>query len=105
MCTGAGLRRANERTPDVENETRAENIKIETEKRKGIKPTFHKTLLTVQRRDLDPVKLGLYHTIKSTNKKQVDEIMRRKIDEGIEEVLALTPASGSSALDESAGSV
>ena len=86
-----GLTQVNERTPDPENDERQKNIQAETSKRAGIKPTFHKTILYLQRRQLDPEKLALYHAIKEGDKKSVDAIMQRKIDEGIEDVLALAP--------------
>jgi hypothetical protein len=35
--------------------------------------------------------LELYHAIQEKDKKSVDAIMQREIDEGIEEVLALAP--------------
>jgi hypothetical protein len=86
-------RKDNERTPDLENEARQKNIEAETSKRKNVKPTYHKTVLYLQRRNLDPDKLGLYHATKENAKAQVDAIMQRKIDEGIDEVLALAPAA------------
>jgi hypothetical protein len=87
-----GGSQVHERTPDPENDERQKNIQAETSKREGIKPTRHKTILHLQRRNLDPEMLALYHAIKEDDKKRVDAIMQRKIDEGIEEVLALAPA-------------
>jgi len=82
-----------ERTPDPENDEHQKNIQAEISKRKGIEPTYHKTILFLQRRDLDPERLGMYYTIRKDAKETVDAIMRRKIDEGIEEVLALAPTT------------
>jgi hypothetical protein len=87
-----GGRQVNERTPDPENDERQKNIQAETSKREGIKPTHHKTILHLQRRNLDPERLALYYAIKEDDKKRVDAIMQRNIDEGIEEVLALALA-------------
>jgi hypothetical protein len=88
-----GARKDNERTRDAENETRQKNIEAEISKRKNVKPTYHKTILYLQRRNLDPEKLGRYYAIRENAKAHVDAIMRRKIDEGIDEVLALAPAA------------
>jgi hypothetical protein len=77
----------NERTSDPQNDERQKNIQAEISKRDGIKPSHHKTILYVQRRGLDPEILALYNTIKGADRKRVDAIMRRKLDEGIEEVL------------------
>jgi hypothetical protein len=93
--TAIGRMQVNERTPDPENDERHKNIQAETLKRKDIKPTYHKTILYLQRRNLDPEKLARYNTIRENDKKHVDAIMLRKIDEGIDEVLALTPATRS----------
>lgn len=93
--TDTGRLQVNERTPDPENDERQKNIQAETLKRKGIKPTYHKTILYLQRRNLDPEKLARYNTIREKDKKHVDAIMLRKIDEGIDEVLALAPAKRS----------
>jgi hypothetical protein len=85
-------RQDNERTTDLENDERQKNIQAETAKREGITPTKHKTILYLQRRKSDPEKLVLYYAIREIAKSRVDTIMQRKIDEGIEEVLALAPA-------------
>lgn len=88
-----GGSQVHERTPDPENDERQKNIQAETSKRTGIRPSHHKTILHLQRRNLDPERLALYYAIKADSKKRVDAIMQRKIDEGIEEVLALAPAT------------
>jgi hypothetical protein len=90
--TDAGRLQVNERTPDPENDQRQKNIQAETLKRAGIQPTYHKSILYLQGRDLDSQKLARYHAIREKHKEQVDAIMQRKIDEGIEEVLTLGPA-------------
>jgi hypothetical protein len=84
-------RKIHERTPDSDNDRRTENIKSQTVKREGIKPTYHKTILYLKRRNLDPQKLALYYDVRKVNGRHVDEIMQRAIDSGIEEVLALAP--------------
>lgn len=84
-----GRPKLSERTPDPENDGRQKNIQAEISKREGIKPTYHRTILFLQRRDLDSERLSLYYTIRKDAKETVDAIMQRKIDEGIEEVLAL----------------
>ena len=89
-----GARQVNEHTPDPENEERQKNIRAESSKREGIEPTHHKTILYFQRRHLDPEMLTAYYAIREHNKERVDTIMRRKIDEGVEEVLALDPTTG-----------
>ena len=86
-----GARQANERTPDPENDRREANKKAEIAKRLGVKPTHHKTILSLRRPKLDPERLALYYLIREKNQERVREIMHRKIDEGIEEVLALAP--------------
>ncbi|HTC63699.1 MAG TPA: hypothetical protein VK709_12720 [Candidatus Saccharimonadales bacterium] len=88
-----GARQVNEHTPDPENEERQKNIRAESSKREGIEPTHHKTILYFQRRHLDPEMLTAYYAIREHNKERVDTIMRRKIDEGVEEVLALDPTT------------
>jgi hypothetical protein len=88
-----GSPQISERTFDPVNEKRQKHIQAEISKREGIEPTYHKTILFMQRRHLDPEKLELYHTIRTDDKKRVDAIMQRKIDEGIEEVLALAPTT------------
>jgi hypothetical protein len=88
-----GSPKVNERTLDAENDERQKNIQAETSKREGIKATYHKTILFLQRRHLDPDKLGLYHAIRDAAKQNVDAIMQRKIDEGFEAVLALATAT------------
>jgi hypothetical protein len=93
--------RVNERTPDPTNTNRQENIKVETAKRTGIKPTHHKTTLYLQRRHLDPNRLDLYHEIEKANKALVISIMQRNIDHGIDEVLA----SASSVLQQQPGAI
>ena len=80
----------NERAPDPEDDERQINIQAELSKREGIKPTHHKTILYLQSRYLDPEKLARYHANRAKDKGTVDAIMQRKIDEGIEEVLALS---------------
>jgi len=82
-----------ERTPDPENDGRQKNIQAEILQREGIPPTHHNTILYLQRRYMEPETLARYHAIREQDKKQVDAIMQRKIDEGIEEVLALAPAA------------
>jgi len=91
VYAATGARQVNERTPDPDNDEREENKKKEEDKRRGVDPTPHKTMLSVQRRNLDPVRLALYYTIRDAHKKQAHEIMNRKIDEGMAEVLALDP--------------
>ena len=93
-----GTPQINERTPDPDNDKREDNKKKEREKREGIKPTPHKTMLSIQRRKLDPIKLALYYTIRDARKDQVHEIMKRKIDEGMDEVLALDPQTADPAI-------
>jgi hypothetical protein len=84
-------RKIHERTPDPDNDRRTENTKSETVKREGIKPTYHKTILYLKRRNIDPNKLQLFHDVRTADKRRVDEIMQRAIDSGIDEVLALAP--------------
>jgi hypothetical protein len=84
-------RKIHARAPDTENDRRTENVKSETAKREGIKPSYHRTILYLKRRNLDPQKLALYHDVRKVDKQHVDEIMQRAIDSGIEEVLALAP--------------
>jgi hypothetical protein len=86
-----GSSQVNERTPDRENDSRQKHRQIETSKREGIKPTHHRTILYLQRRDLDPERLALYYAAREGDRERVDAIMQTKIDEGIEEVLALVP--------------
>jgi hypothetical protein len=81
----------NESTPAPENDERTENPKSEPAKSGDIKSTRSKTTLRVVRRHLDPGKLALYDEVEAVAKKLVDEIMCRKIDEGVEEVIALAP--------------
>jgi hypothetical protein len=78
--------------PDPDNDRRTENIKSETAKREGIEPTYHKTILYLKRRNLDPQKLALYYEVRKVDGRHVDEIMQRAIDHGIDEVLALAPS-------------
>ena len=82
-----------ESTPDPVNDERQQNIQAEISKRKGIQPTYHKNILFLQHRHVDPKKLALFNAIREKDKKSVDAIMRRKIDEGIEEVLTLAPTA------------
>jgi len=82
-----------ERMPDPENDERQKNIQAEISKRKGIEPTFHKNILFLQHRHVDPKKLALFNAIRKDEKETVDAIMQRKIEEGIEEVLALAPTT------------
>jgi hypothetical protein len=84
-------RKIHARTPDTDNDKRTENIKSETARREGIKPTYHKTILYLKRRNIDPQKLALYYDVRKVDGRHVDEIMQRAIDSGIEEVLALAP--------------
>jgi hypothetical protein len=93
-----GTRQVNERTPDSDNDKREEEKVKEQAKRSGIDPTPHKTTLSHQRRNLDPVRLALYYKIRATHEKQVREIMDRKMDEGIAEVLALDPETANPAI-------
>jgi hypothetical protein len=88
-----GGRQVNEHTLDPENDERQKNIQAETSKRAGVKPTRHKTILYLQRRKVDSEKLALYYAVKENDKERVDAIMQRKIDEGIDEVLALAPST------------
>jgi hypothetical protein len=88
-----GRAKLDERMPDPENDERQKNIQAEISKRAGIKPTFHRTTLYLRRTHLDPEKLALYYAIEEDDKKSVDAIMHRKIDEGIDEVLALAPTT------------
>jgi hypothetical protein len=82
-----------ESTPDPVNDERQENIQAEISKRRGIEPTYHKNILFLQHRHVDPEKLALFNAIRKDAKETVDAIMQRKIDEGIEEVLALAPTT------------
>jgi hypothetical protein len=89
----SGFRQVLHHTPDAKNVERQHNIHAEASKRAGVKPTPHKTTLFLQRRNLDPEKLALYHAIRTDDEKRVDAIMQRKIDEGIEGVLSLAPST------------
>jgi hypothetical protein len=89
----ATVPQVSERTLDPENDERQENIRAEIAKREGISPTHHKNILFLQHRHVDPEKLALFNAIRKDHKKRVDVIMQRKIDEGIEEVLALAPST------------
>jgi hypothetical protein len=91
VYTVTGARQVNERTPDPENDRREANKRAEIAKRLGVNPTHHKTILSLRRPKLDPEKLARYYLIREKNQDRVREIMHRKIDEGIEEVLALAP--------------
>jgi hypothetical protein len=84
-----GSPQTSESTPDPVNDERQQNIQVEISKREGMKPTYHKNILFLQHRHVDPKKLALFNAIREKAKKSVDAIMQRKIDEGIEEVLAL----------------
>jgi len=88
-----GSPQTSESTPDPVNDERQQNIQAEISKRKGIEPTYHKSILFLQHRHVDPKKLALFNAIRKDAKKTVDAIMQRKIDEGIEEVLALAPTT------------
>jgi len=88
-----GSPQTSESTPDPVNDERQQNIQAEISKRKGIEPTYHKNILFLQHRHVDPKKLELFNTIRKDAKETVDAIMQRKIDEGIEEVLALAPTT------------
>jgi hypothetical protein len=87
-----GSPHVNERTPDPENDARQKNIQVETVKREGIQLTHHRTTLFLQRRNLDPKTVALYHKIEGTDKKRVAGIRDSKIDELIAEVVALAAA-------------
>jgi hypothetical protein len=82
-----------ESTPDPVNDERQKNIQAEISKRQEIEPTYHKSILFLQHRHVDPEKLMLFNAIRKDAKETVDAIMQRKIEEGIEEVLALAPTA------------
>lgn len=88
-----GTPQNSESSPDPVNDERQQNIQAEISMRKGIEPTYHKNILFLQHRHVDPKKLALFNAIRKDAKETVDAIMQRKIDEGIEEVLALAPTT------------
>ena len=93
VYTVTGTPQLNERTPDPANDEREKNRLAEIAKREGVKPTPHRTMLNLQRRNLDPQMLARYYAVRENNKDRVKEITDRKIDEAIAEVLALASAS------------
>lgn len=93
VYTVAGTPQLNERTPDPAYDEREKNRLAEIAKREGVKPTPHRTMLHLQRRNLDPQMLVRYHAVRENNKGRVKEITDRKIDEAIAEVLALAQPS------------